>query len=135
MNKSTNKPPTVTVDAVRPAGKQDHCFYCGQVIGDRHKEDCVLWERKVVVTVTFELLRDVPMYWDQSMIEFQMNDGTYCMDNVLDQLFREANIVGEGICYSCPRAKGKYLRDASAEDIEHLTPIKVEGTRPRIWDE
>lgn len=84
----------VTKKAVRPAGPQDRCFYCRQIIGTPHDFSCVLLKRKVKVRLTVEYEVDVPAEWDKEQIEFHRNEGSWCANNALDELtalFRSEN--------------------------------------------
>lgn len=38
----------VNDSGIRPAGKQDECFYCNQKVGQLHKTDCVMISQLVI---------------------------------------------------------------------------------------
>ena len=76
----------VTKKAQRPAGRAGECFYCGQAIGERHRDDCVLVQKRVKVRMIVEYEVDVPAFWDKERIEFHRNDGSWCADNALAEL-------------------------------------------------
>lgn len=77
----------VTADnGPRPAGPPDACFYCRQSIGTEHKPDCVLRQKWVRLAITFDVLHAEPEDWDQQMIEFARNEGTWCSDNAVEMV-------------------------------------------------
>lgn len=43
-------------------------------------------KRKVKIKYTITLDEDVPLDWDNSMIEFQRNESSWCASNLLDKL-------------------------------------------------
>jgi len=91
----------VTKSAMRPASKEQECFYCHQPIGENHKEDCVLIKKKVKILMRVVYLRSVPASWSRSEIEFYLNDSSWCANNALDELseiFDREN--GECMCSS-----------------------------------
>ncbi len=102
----------VTKFAVRPAGKPDKCFYCNEKLGDEHKSDCVIRERTVVVDISFRMVRAIPEDWDKEQIEFQLNDGRFCMDNILDEL----NDLSERLGCLCGVSEAQLIREATPED-------------------
>jgi len=74
-------------DGIRPAGKPDECFYCGQTVGQPHGPACVcvkkLVEMKIEAQldgVTFSGLWqcEVPYFWDCDMAEFHKNESSWC---------------------------------------------------------
>lgn len=84
----SHKIPLVAVndDGIRPAGKQDECFYCHQKIGQPHKADCVVITKRVKIKYTIELEVDVPYSWEAHEIEFQRNESSWCASNLIDEL-------------------------------------------------
>ena len=84
----------------RPAGKPDECFYCHQKIGDEHKEDCVCFQRIVMIEARITMPRVIPASWTADSIEFQLNNGSWCADNIVDDLnkLREKNEVAGCLC-------------------------------------
>lgn len=71
---------------MRPASPLEECFYCGEPIGEFHKSECVLINKKVKIKMIVEYEIAVPNDWDQEEIEFHRNEGTWCSDNALDEL-------------------------------------------------
>ena len=104
----------VTKKATRPAGDKNRCFYCGQKIGEYHKEDCVLINKKVLVRATIEYEVNVPNNWKKSDIEFHRNDGTWCSSNMLREL---DEIIKEDGCL-CPHTKFKFIKETSSSFID-----------------
>lgn len=104
----------VTVEATRPAGLPDRCFYCKRLLGTTHDDDCGLIKRKVRVRMTVEYDVAVPADWGREQVEFHRNDGTWCADNALDELAAEAERNG---CL-CPNTRFEYLRDIGEPYLE-----------------
>lgn len=102
---------TVTKSSTRPAGEPDRCFYCGQLIGEQHKEECVIRSRTVVVDFTFRTVLSVPESWDEEQIRFHYNDGGWCADNILSELAERSN----GGC-NCSICEAKYIKEANIAD-------------------
>ena len=105
----------VTQDAIRPAGPPDQCFYCHMPMGELHHPSCTIPQRTVVVAFTFELVRKVPANWDREMIEFHMNDSSWCTSNLLPELER---LSDDEHCV-CFAVRGQYVREADADDEEN----------------
>lgn len=95
------QPPKVLVDddGIRPAGQPDECFYCQQKVGQPHKPDCVILNRKVKIKYTYEIEVEVPHSWDKHDIEFHRNESSWCAGNSLDELNDYAEKLDkEGSC-------------------------------------
>lgn len=120
-------------DGVRPAGKPDKCFYCGEPKGAPHGKDCVIPERTVVVEMTIQYVRSVPANWTTSDIEFLLNYSSSCHDNeiryIADQQeaidesqekARKSPDTSEAIPCTCERTSFKYIREATAEEMEQF---------------
>lgn len=71
---------------MRPASNVCQCFYCKQPLGAEHKPDCVLIKKRVIVRVTIDYEIEVPADWDKSMVEFHRNEGSWCADNMIEEL-------------------------------------------------
>jgi len=99
----------VTGKAMRPASDVTQCFYCQQPIGSKHKSGCVLVQKRAKVRVVIEYEVSVPSHWDSGQIEFHRNEGSWCADNMIDEL---EQLKGEDDCL-CSVAKFEYLNDAS----------------------
>ena len=89
---------------IRPAGKQDECFFCGSKIGERHKNDCVVCCKKVKLRATIEFVTDVPFSWNKEEIEFHYNGGTWCADNLIEDLKKWIEKEDDYTCM-CPYTK------------------------------
>ncbi len=72
-----------------------NCIYCKAVKGKPHKIDCVAVYRKVKIRVIIEYEVSEPYSWDKNMIEFHRNKGSWCADNIFDEL---KEYVGEDGC-------------------------------------
>ena len=106
----------------RPAGQQGTCFYCRQPIGT-HAADCVCVEKSVVLRATIEYIVAVPDFWDQDSIEFQRNDGSFCMDNDFERIAMWADRQpNPGPC-TCGATHITFVRDATAEDHENMIDL------------
>lgn len=73
-------------DGIRPAGKPDECFYCRKKVGEKHGDGCGVVTKKVRMSFTFEIDVEVPHKWDEDMIHYFFNDGTWCADNAINML-------------------------------------------------
>jgi len=76
----------VTKKAKRPFSETETCFYCGAAIGAEHRHDCVLVMKKVTVRAIVEYEVQVPADWDEHLILFQRNDGSWCGSNMIGEL-------------------------------------------------
>lgn len=112
----------VTENGVRPAGKQDECFYCNNPIISDHAPNCVLLKRTVVVRMEVEMVISVPRDWDEDMIDFHYNDSSSCANNPLHALNRWAEKDGNCICGA---QNTSFVREATEEDHENL-PLACE---------
>jgi len=80
-------------DGIRPAGKPDECFYCNRKVGEIHGPECVIVTKRVKVRYSFEIEIDVPHFWDEGLIDFRLNDSSWCADNAIEEIgkYREAS--------------------------------------------
>lgn len=108
----------VTAKAMRPASKAKQCFYCQEPVGGEHEDNCVLILKRVKVSLTIEYEVSVPGHWDRHAIEFQRNDGSWCADNLIEELREFAEEKG---CL-CPHAHFEFV-----EDCDNTTCLKEEG--------
>lgn len=104
----------VDLSSERPAGKTGECFYCQAKRGDDHRQGCVIRTRTVMVRVSFNLIREVPEDWEQSMVEFHMNESSSCKDNLLDEIQAQSERIG---C-ACGFGEGEFVREATTDDEE-----------------
>lgn len=81
-------------------------------------------QKKVVVAVTFTMLREVTEDWDAQSVEFWLNESSHCLSSEVQDLADEDERAEDGCCFTCHRAKAAYLREATPADIEELTPPK-----------
>jgi len=73
-------------DGIRPAGNPDQCFYCKSKIGEEHRTDCCIVTKKVLINYCIVVEIDVPHYKSAEQIEFHRNSGTWCANNLIDEL-------------------------------------------------
>jgi len=108
--------PLVTEDdpGIRPAGSPVHCYYCNRGVGQEHKRDCVILSKKVKLRATVEYEVYVPFEWDKEMIEFHRNDGTWCADNLVNDL--EKHLKGTEGCL-CDRTKIDFVEVVEAGPV------------------
>ena len=96
-------------------------------VGGDHNFDCVRLKKLVVVGVTFRCVKQVPADWDAHSIEFQMNDSSSCADNLVRELHDlYGDFDGQGPC-ACGNADGRFVRDATQEDLVRMGCPEVEG--------
>jgi len=104
---------TVGDFGVRPAGLPDRCFYCGELIGGQHKDDCVILQRSVVVEVKVTMVRMVPASWTQEQIDFHL--GNTCSDNLIRDA-EQLRLRNDAVGCTCGMVEATYIREATAED-------------------
>ncbi len=98
----------------RPAGRKGECFYCGALLGDQHRDKCVIRSRTVVVRTVVEHVIDVPEEWDKSIIEF--TEGSSCSDNIIDGLASLKERLDKNGSCTCGLISRKFLREATEGD-------------------
>jgi hypothetical protein len=110
----------------RPNRRDGTCFYCRTPIGQPHKEGCVVLSKTVVVRVSLEVVISVPRDWNPSLIDFHLNDSSWCADNLFSDLadWLDEENKERGPACTCGTFKGELLRDATADDHEHL-PVLI----------
>ena len=99
----------VTKEAMRPASDKEQCFYCGQKMGESHKDDCVLIKKKVLVRMIVEYEVEVPNSWDEEIVMFHRNEGSWCSDNAISEL---EELSGSGQCL-CSKTEFEYIGEES----------------------
>jgi len=67
-------------------------------------------DRTVVVKMEVEIVVRVPESWDVGLIEFQRNEGSWCSNNVIQELKRKDCL--------CNNTLFTYVREATEEDEE-----------------
>lgn len=98
------------------------CYYCSALLGQEHLSSCVTRRRTVVVSFTFELVWKVPEDWDKDMIEFHVNDSSWCGSNIIPELER---LSRDEKCL-CFMLVGRYVREATSAD-ENAYQVTVEN--------
>ena len=101
---------------VRPARPDGTCFYCRTPLGQEHAEGCVIRTRTVLVKFEVTMCRQVPEDWDVHMINFHMNDGSWCASNLITIL---QELDAKKGCL-CGRVKEEFIREATEEDEERF---------------
>ena len=96
----------VTKKAMRPASSDKQCFYCGEKIGSYHEKDCVLINKKALVRLVIDYEVEIPAYWNKSNVNFHRNEGTWCSNNLIDEL---KDLTKGGDCL-CDKAKFKCIK-------------------------
>lgn len=105
----------VIQDDLRPAGNGRDCFYCGVPLGGRHLDECVIPGRPVAVRMTVDVIRRVPVSWGKEDIEFQMNEGSWCANNIMDDMEKTAEKVG-CLCHS---SSFEFIGDVDLDRSSH----------------
>ncbi len=105
--------PLVLQDHLRPAGQQDRCFYCKEMLGEPHAFNCVMVCQRVKVKVEIEYDVWEPISWDGEQIEFRRNEGSWCANNCLDEITafvggEDIGLDGEGCL--CPITTTKFVQ-------------------------
>ncbi len=106
---------------IRPAGKPDQCFYCGNKVGELHGPTCVMVERKV--TLEYKILVETyqPYHWSFDDIERHRNVGSWCASNLIAEL--EAIEEREGcLCEAV---------ECSVVNVVDNTPVIAELVEPK----
>lgn len=97
---------------IRPAGKPDECFYCHSKVGEPHKFNCVTVCKMVKLRATIDYEYPIPISWDKNRIENHYNLGTWCANNLIEDLkdYIEYIDVKDGSCL-CYRSKVEVIED------------------------
>jgi hypothetical protein len=112
-------------DGIRPAGKQDECFYCNRKIGQPHKQNCVVVKKIVEYQVFYKgrlykgrlvgtFTREDPYFWTPADCEFHKNESSWCADNALNEI--------------------DWLRTEDAEEIERMLQSEIVNCSCRLLD-
>lgn len=78
--------------------------------------------KKVVVEITFTMLIDMLKDSTPYNVDFYLNESSHCLATELETLLEEEKQAEPGTCFTCGRATAKYIRDATPEDLDDLTP-------------
>ncbi len=97
----------------------EKCFYCTGVLDGEHDAACVILDRPVKVRMTIDLIIARPRSWAKHDIEFHLNDSSWCIDNIKDDIERQ---VGDRCL--CSFANFEYTGEATLEEASaaHLVP-------------
>ena len=74
MIESTDLTITAFDDGIRPAGKQDECFYCNSKIGEKHQSDCHMISKRVLVKIAYEIEIVIPAKWSKEDVNHYYNE-------------------------------------------------------------
>lgn len=97
----------------RPARPDGTCFYCGEPIGGKHKYDCVIPQKSVMVDFTIRLPVLVPNSWDKDQIESLYNGSSWYCDNLLNYISEWKEKSGRCLCDA---VEARYVSDADADE-------------------
>lgn len=116
---------TVREADVRPARADGTCFYCRAPLGAQHVQGCVIRSRTVVVRVEIDVVIAVPQDWTSESIDFHHNEGSWCSNNMLEQLGEWA--AADDDCRrpacSCGAMTVTYQREADENDDATLPSV------------
>jgi hypothetical protein len=84
----------VTKAAMRPNSTKEECFFCRQPVGNMHKYECPLVERKATVRATIVYDITPPAHWDKDAILFHRHESSWCASNMIDELEKEECLCG-----------------------------------------
>lgn len=74
-----------------------------------------------MIDLTVRMIITVPQEWGADEIDFYLNESSHCLGNEILQLAEEEQSK-PGTCFTCFRAEARYVRDATAGDLEALRP-------------
>jgi hypothetical protein len=107
----------------RPARLDGTCFYCSQPMGAKHKDDCVIVSKSVVLHVAIEVVVNVPRHWNEATINLVRNAGTWCKGNLLNDLGAWVTNKSEDAPCGCGCTEIKFVRDACEADHHQLPDL------------
>lgn len=124
-------PPIVKEDdtGIRPAGKPDECFYCHRKVGEPHKYDCVTVVKKVKMMATIYYETEVPVSWCDEDIKSHYNNGTWCSNNIVQELQSYIDYLdkkGECLCGEC-------IIEAIEDDTRHTAETEEQKAFDRLF--
>lgn len=67
-------------------GSHTRCGYCPSELGTPHEWKCVCNVRPIRFRLVAEWDDTMPASWDDEMILFSRNEGTWCVDNAFDKI-------------------------------------------------
>lgn len=103
---------------IRPAGKPDECFYCGSKVGEPHKHGCVTVVKKVKLKATIEYEKEVPADWNDEQIYYHYNLGTWCANNIVDDLKDYIDELNEYNDCLCHHSEIEVIEEQKMNDIK-----------------
>lgn len=79
----------------RPAGSPNECFYCHRQLGQLHEDTCVILQKKIRIQAVIEFDDETVRSWDTNMIEFRLNESSWCASNIIPLLIKELERINE----------------------------------------
>lgn len=125
-------------DGIRPAGRPDECFYCHRRVGEDHAKDCVT----IVVDVDYTVFLDdkeigvyrtqEPSTWTTQNGEFHLNEGSWCVSNLLEAAKFEATKEIKAQLQELHKAKGCLCNaGVTLKELKRgMTPRRTRIRRP-----
>ena len=83
----------------------------------------------VMVEVTMTIPRVVPVSWDADSVDFQLNESSWCADNIENDLSRYVAAKGDEAPCMCGAFRGKFLRDATEDDLQGVDVVQLAEDR------
>lgn len=113
--KLPNEAWVVTPAHVNPSlpGKETRCIWCKSTLGDIHELRCAVRQKSVIVKIEIEMERMVSEDCMPEMVEFLMNDSSWCASNIIHEL--QAMFDSSERCL-CPYFQATYVREATEAD-------------------
>lgn len=111
----------------RPAGSQDRCFYCHEMIGSKHKTDCVLRKKVVMLQVQVTIPVVVPSCWGEDEVDFHRNESTWCASSIVREFVSYSEATQDNAPCLCNSFEARCLGDASPDDLIGIDLIQLCG--------
>lgn len=114
-------------DGIRPAGSPVHCFYCGQKVGEHHKPECVVVQKRIKIKVTVELEIMAPHSHGKHEIEFRYNESSWCAMNLPGLIETHQELTGN-MCL-CGLTKVEYLETVDETPVREIREPRMNPAR------
>jgi hypothetical protein len=98
-------------------------------VGAEHKADCVCRVKVVMVEVTMTIPRVVPASWGADSVDFQLNESSWCANNIENDIGRYRAAMGDDAPCMCGAFHGKFMRDATEEDLQGVDVVQLAADR------
>lgn len=96
-------------------GVPTKCLYCAGIPGGLHEDTCVCLDRPIKIRFSLEFIVTSPRSWAKEDIEFRYNEGSYCLDNLIENELTRVKEVDGCLCNS---GSVEYLGEATLEEAE-----------------